>query len=368
MTFLRIILWAALAMAGIGILAVLAWFGYSAWLNALERRLAARKGPYRDLVAGLAARERELLEPAIHQRGTLRDLDALEAVLEEQARDVQDRPAWLLDAYDRLGLIDKYIERLRTARKWRDRAFAAELLGRVGNAGAVPALLETVQNTRSEDADVREIALRALARIGDPRAVAPLVDALRNAEVWLAPRIADILTRHGEYVVEPMINFLEAGGRHPARAWAANILGEVEAHRAFPVLVRALGDLEDEVRAKSAYALGRLGDRRATPYLLEHLLTDPAPFVRARIAGALGQFDDPEVIERLVRSLGDPAWWVRMRSVEALEQIGEQAEAPLLVALDDPDPELRSRSAVALERLGVPGRAVRMIEEEDRPD
>src|SRR5687767_4468001 len=168
--------------------------------------------------------------------------------------------------------------------------------------------------------------------------------------------------------VPPMMGFLEEGGRHHARAWAANVLGEVRAQRAFPVLVRALGDLEDEVRAKAAYALGRLGDSRATPYLLDHLQTDPAPFVRARIAGALGQFDDPDVIERLVRSLGDPAWWVRMRSVEALEQIGPQAEAPLLVALDDPDPELRMRSAVALERLGVPARAVRMIEDGDRPE
>ena len=368
MTFLQVIIYAALVMAIIGAVSILIWFGYTAYLNGLERRLAARKGPYRELVAGLASRERELLEPVIHQHGTLRDLVALEAVLEEQARDVEDRPAWLLDAYDRLGLIDKYIERLQQARKWRERAFAAELLGRVGNASAVPALLETVQNTRTEDADVREIALRALARIADPRAVAPLVEALRNAEVWLAPRMADILTRHGEHVVQPMISFLEAGGRHHARAWAANILGEVRAHRAFPVLVRALGDLEDEVRAKSAYALGRLGDRRATPYLLEHLLTDPAPFVRARIAGALGQFDDPEVIERLVRALGDPAWWVRMRSVEALEQIGEQAEGPLLVALDDPDPELRIRAAVALERLGVPARTVTMIEENDRPE
>jgi HEAT repeat protein len=368
MTFLQFILYAALAMAAIGAIAILIWFGYTAYLNRLERRLAARKGPYRDLVAGLASRERELLEPAIRQLGSLRDLEALEAVLEEQARDVEDRPAWLLDAYDRLGLISKYIERLQHARRWRERAFAAELLGRVGNASAVPALLETVQNTRTEDADVREIALRALARIADPRAVAPLVEALRNAEVWLAPRMADILTRHGEHVVQPMISFLEEGGRHHARAWAANILGDVHAHRAFPVLVRSLGDLEDEVRAKSAYALGRLGDRRATPYLLEHLLTDPAPFVRARIAGALGQFDDPEVIERLVRSLGDPAWWVRMRSVEALEQIGDQAEGPLLVALDDPDPELRIRSAVALERLGVPARTVRMIEENDRPE
>jgi HEAT repeat protein len=362
------ILLVAAAMAALGALAILAWLLYTAYLNRRERRLAARKGPYRDLVASLAARERELLEPAIHQLRTYRDLEALEAALEEQARASAERPAWLLDAYDRLGLVDRYADRLRSARRWRDRAFAAELLGRVGNARAVPALLETVQATKREDADVREIALRALARIGDPRAVPALVAALRSAETWLAPRIADILARHGDGAVPPMIEFLEEGGRHHARAWAANVLGEVRAQRAFPMLVRALGDIDDEVRAKSAYALGRLGDSRAIPSLLEHLLTDPAPFVRARIAGALGQFDDPDVIGRLVRSLGDPAWWVRMRSVEALEQIGPQAEAPLLVALDDPDPELRMRSAVALERLGVPARAVRMIEDGDRPE
>ena len=144
------------------------------------------------------------------------------------------------------------------------------------------------------------------------------------------------------------------------------MLGEVRAARAFPVLVRGLGDLEDEMRAKSATALGRLGDRRAIAYLLEHLLTDPAPFVRARIAATLGRFDDPEVIDRLVRALGDPAWWVRMRSVEALEQIGSRAQGPLLVALDDPDPEIRSRAAVGLERLGVPTSLVAMIQRGER--
>jgi HEAT repeat protein len=262
--------------------------------------------------------------------------------------------------------MDKYIAKLTGARQWRERAFAAELLGRVGNARAVPTLLATVKATRTEDADVREIALRALARIGDPRAVGPLVESLRTAEVWLAPRIADILTRHGELVVDPLIAFLEQPGRHPARAWAANVLGEVRAPRAFPALTRGLGDLEDEVRAKSATALGRLGDRRAIVYLLEHLLTDPAPFVRARIATTLGRFDDPEVIDRLVRALGDPAWWVRMRSVEALEQIGARAEGPLLVALDDPDPEIRIRAAVGLERLGVPATLVGMIERGER--
>jgi HEAT repeat protein len=366
MTALILILIAAGATLAVGLLTVLAWLTDTWYLDRVERRLGARKGLYRDLVTDLATREQALLGPTIHQMSTLSDLDALEAVLEEQARSTNGRSLWLLEAYDQLGLVDKYVDKLRSARKWRDRAFAAELLGRVGGAKAVPALLETVEATRTEDSDVREVSLRALARIADPGAVEPLIRTLATADVWLAPRIADILSRHGDVVVDPLIAVLDDSSRQPARAWAANVLGEVRAQRAFPSLVRSLRDPEDEVRAKAATALGRLGDRRAVGYLLEHLLTDPAPFVRARIASALGQFGGPEVIDRLVRALGDPAWWVRMRSVEALEQIGSVAEGPLLVALDDPDSEIRVRAAVALERLGVPDNLVRMIESGER--
>ena len=365
MTALQIILIAAAVMAAVSLAAILAWLVRGAWLTARERRLASRKGLYRELVTGLAARERELLEPALHRLETVRDVEALEALLEEQARRSTDRPAWLLDAYDRLGLVQKYVRRLRTSRSWRERAFAAELLGRVGNATAVPALLETVRATRTEDADVREISLRALARIGDTRAINPLVIALRESEPWLAPRVADILVRHGDPVVEPMIQFLEEPGGHPARAWAANVLGELKAPRAFGTLARALEDPDDEVRGKAASSLGMVGDRRAVARLLDRLMADPAPFVRARIAAALGRFDAPEVVDRLVRGLGDRAWWVRMRSVEALEQIGAPAEGALLAALEDTDPEIRLRAAMGLERLGVPARLTAMIEAGD---
>ena len=58
MTFLKLILIGAAVLAGLGIVAVVIWFAYTTYLNRLERRLAVRKGLYRDLVAGLANRPR----------------------------------------------------------------------------------------------------------------------------------------------------------------------------------------------------------------------------------------------------------------------------------------------------------------------
>src|SRR4051812_3890974 len=131
-----LVLFAAGLLLAAAILSILAWFLSSFYLDRVERRLAARKGLYRDLVADLATRELALLEPTIHQMRSLYDLDALEAVLEEQARSATGRPGWLLEVYDQLGLVDKYIEKLRSARKWRDRGFSAQPLGRGGSAQA----------------------------------------------------------------------------------------------------------------------------------------------------------------------------------------------------------------------------------------
>src|SRR3954454_24199989 len=93
-------------MLSVGLLTILAWFLYSFYLDRIERRLAERKGLYRELVSQLATRDRALLEPTINQMSTLYDLDALEAVLEEQARSATGLPAWLLEVYDQLGLVD----------------------------------------------------------------------------------------------------------------------------------------------------------------------------------------------------------------------------------------------------------------------
>ncbi len=61
------ILIAAGVLLGAGLLTVFAWLVYSVYLDRVERRLAARKGLYRELVSELATRDRALLEPTIHQ-------------------------------------------------------------------------------------------------------------------------------------------------------------------------------------------------------------------------------------------------------------------------------------------------------------
>ena len=49
------------------------------------------------------------------------------------------------------------------------------------------------------------------------------------------------------------------------------------------MLVTSLKDLDDEVRAKSAGALGKLGDRRAVTYLLKLVLVVPMFRLRTKL-------------------------------------------------------------------------------------
>ena len=51
---------------------VMGWFAMSWWLVRVERRLAARKGLYRDFVAGLSNRDHDRLEDGLRRPGALR--------------------------------------------------------------------------------------------------------------------------------------------------------------------------------------------------------------------------------------------------------------------------------------------------------
>lgn len=252
-------------LAGVAGVAVLAWVLCTTYLSWFERRLEGGKGVYRELLEEYGSSEHEGIDDELHRPGVLRDLSIVEAAFEEQARNTTRREPWLLDANDRTGLIDKYVHQLGSSRRRGERALAAEILGRIGNAKAVPALLDAVRVTGTVDARLRGIALRALKRIADPRAIAPLTEAVGNSEPWMASRIAGILMSHGEAVVR--------GRRDLAAEIARTALADPDADPA--------------VRAAAIDACARLSVQKVGDRLLD-LLNDPSPLVRERAALAVG--------------------------------------------------------------------------------
>lgn len=119
-------------------------------------------------------------------------------------------------------------------------------------------------------------------------------------------------------------------------------------------LLLALDDVDPDVRADSAAALGRLGISEAVPPLLDHLKNDCEGDVRIQVAKALGSLTGKECVPELlqcVRAEGypdldpvvddheySPAWDVQAEALEALGHVGDPAAAASLVEiLENPE-------------------------------
>ena len=127
-------------------------------------------------------------------------------------------------------------------------------------------------------------------------------------------------------------------------------------------VVALIGLLDSEVRGLTKYsivrghvaaALGRLGDPRAVPYLIEKL-HDPEDIVRLQAAEALSRLKTKQAEDALREALSNSAPVVRMSAADALGRIGAVDDIPLLrsASESDPDPEVRLSAIESLVILG----------------
>lgn len=112
-------------------------------------------------------------------------------------------------------------------------------------------------------------------------------------------------------------------------------------------------DPDAGVRASSAAALGRIGDRRATPLLVHAAAHDTDIYVRHRACLSLGELRDEGAIAPLITlwrrfGNGDPT---SLAVSEALSTIGAPAVSALVVALDDGDWFVRWQAVGTLGRI-----------------
>ena len=234
------------------------------------------------------------------------------------------------------------------------RMHAAKLLGNIQAETAVPDLVRLLADPNSY---VKDTAIDALNRIGEP-AVAPLLEVLdtgaRNLipdedtgfateyqyiasayidNLWMKKyRIGTLsaaiqalgLLRLGDGV-EPLIGEL-ASEELQDQALAA--LVEMRGVAVLP-LIDALKNGTDEIRVKVADALGQIGDRRAIVPLIEALDSDPYKEVKALAAVGLGNIrargEDSRAVIALTNALSYDDT-TATNAAEALGKIGVSTE------------------------------------------
>ena len=117
-------------------------------------------------------------------------------------------------------------------------------------------------------------------------------------------------------------------------------------------LYRSSKNDDPRIRRYLSIVLGRLGDRRATPLLLDGV-QDKDVENRVYAILALGDLRDPAAVPALNQLVADPEKDVRKTAVYALGNIGDARAVPALAqALNDQEPDVRWNAAVSLSAFG----------------
>jgi HEAT repeat protein len=273
--------------------------------------------------------------------------DALAALLKQPEN--RNRAACLLAKMRDKRALEPLIEHLSKEAKWPDFGNDIEALAALGDPRAVPPLLGVLDNSIGPDPlhgphpYAVDLAASVLAQLKDARAIPGLVDACRELPYSTAVRAAVVSL--GAQAVEPLLKSLrdELIVEGPIRA-----LGEIGDRRAVEPL-RAMLKGEDPVgRVEAAVALVKLGDSQALEVAFK-ALRDPAS--RLAAVNALGNLKDKRAIGPLRALLAE-------KGPPEDEEEGDET-APDTSAEDN----LRRVTLEALISIGDPDAIVPALEE-----
>ena len=193
---------------------------------------------------------------ALGQIGDLRALEPLHAAM-KGAKDYDEVRTACAEAMGSLG--PSALEPLMADFKDKDLGGAAESgLVQLG-APAVDSLIATLSDA---DPALREQAAEMLGEIKDPRAVPPLIAALKdNTPPAKAPAELDASGVPLPHASEGAL----------LRQYSAKALGEIKDSRADQPLIAALKDSDGNVRLAAAKALGEMDDTQSVTFLLSAL-------------------------------------------------------------------------------------------------
>jgi cyclophilin family peptidyl-prolyl cis-trans isomerase/HEAT repeat protein len=277
------------------------------------------------------------------------------------------------------------------------RAFAVKGLGALKDRAALPVLLPLLSGGATGDRSMRPVlpvlieTIRAVGRIGDPSAIAPLlkliqaadsgpivrleaVSALAGFRDRTAPGLMDTLL---DLVADPapavraaalrataaldgdgfifMLSGLDPDPQWSVRAALASILATLPPEVGLPRLTSMLGDADARAIPAVLAALTKLRAPAAASVLLQRLKADD-PVVRVAAANGIGEIRPPGGAAALADAYRfgerDGTYIARAAALSALTKYGAADAVPVLkTALADKDWALRVRAAALLKTL-----------------
>jgi len=255
-----------------------------------------------------------------------------------------------------------------------------EALGKLGAVDAVPRLIELLAD---DGAGVDSAAATALGQIGDTRALEPLIEQFKKHKPSVYA-ISAAFYRFGEKAVipltgvlfdnnaktvhdlalmelgmigdkratDPIIRYLDSVQDIGGKRAAITALGRLKAEQAVPIIAELFEAATDfDTRISSSTALAEIGNHQAFAVLVREL-ENGSPENQHDAALAFGNMEHVENIEPLLKALKNGSANVRPAIAVSLGNLRDSRAIPALKeALKDPDEHTRQCAQVGLDKI-----------------
>ncbi|MBI2568215.1 MAG: HEAT repeat domain-containing protein [Candidatus Schekmanbacteria bacterium] len=229
---------------------------------------------------------------------------------------------------------------------------AARVLGSLRDARSIAPLSALYKNKKTEDS-VREAAVETFGKIGGEECVAILLEALDDKEEDIRAKAATALgwTRSSQ-AVNKLLAILKTSKDDEPGPSALFALAHMPTPETTPVFVEYLKSSEDELRRYAAEGLGRAANAEHRQMLKTAADGEQDEEARNAMFFALAKLGDSAVIERLAYAL--PKIATRMQVLGYFKELGTEAAPHLFPLLQTKDWEVREYAAKALGNMKNP--------------
>lgn len=249
------------------------------------------------------------------------------------------------------------------------RTLAAQALGEIGDPVATEALKTASSDT---DANVRKaveqligstdgiagspaqrvkvLAAEALGKVGDGRAVDPLIRAMRTGDPALQKAAGTALGSMKSPAVMRRFQMDLVSKDGDACKQAISDLGCIGTDEAVKLLGQAAGHADVQVAREAVAALSKTGKPTAIPYLSKAVSN---PFLRGEALEGIFAIDHPDTTPVLIGLLSSKSFVERQKAAQALGRRKDpRAVEPLIAILKANDTPVMKDAIAALEEIG----------------